>query len=225
MSILCIFDLDGTLLDTLGGIHYHLGVALNSHQFPCPTREQTRTLVGHGLKNLVRDSLSAFDQDSENSELVQSILQKLLESYRQDPPRQTRPYPGIPEVLHSLAARGCSLAVLTNKDQDLAQRLVHHFFPNLFFSVIGSGPAWPRKPAPDSSTHLRTSSGARGSLFIGDSEVDIRTAKAAGIPAAGVTWGFRDRPILEREAPDWLVDRPGDLVGIVLGLAEALESP
>lgn len=181
-----IFDLDGTILDTLEGIRAHLNTARAAFELPAIDTDRCRSLIGNGLRRLVQDSMEGSDR----ADLVPSILQELRESYAANPGLNTHPYPGIPGLLADLKSEGHILAVATNKEEPLARELVKRFFPGIFEQVFGAAPPRPLKPNPAVVQEIRRAYPDRRCLLIGDSTVDERTAQAAAIPFVGVSWGF-----------------------------------
>lgn len=201
MAKICIFDLDGTLLDSLADIQHALNTALAENGLPSHDTDSVRRMVGHGLAELVRQ---AVPSQTPAKETVPPVLARLREIYREIPYRHSQPYPGIPDLLIELKAKGTIMAVLTNKSDPIAQIIVSHFFPGIFDLVQGESPELPRKPDPESLWRLLASLAplaglplgqrenlGQAAVLIGDSEADIQTAHAAGVRAIGVDWGFR----------------------------------
>lgn len=199
MTKILIFDLDGTLLDSLADIHYALNTALEAHHLPGHSLDSVRSLVGHGLSELVRLALGP-----EHSHELAPVLAQVRQIYHDIPYRFTQPYPGICELLAELKANAAVLAVLTNKMDTVATTIVEHFFPNVFDLIQGETPSLPRKPHPDSLLgllkRLAPQAGidpedriklCQSAVLIGDGETDIHTARNAGVRAIGVSWGFR----------------------------------
>jgi phosphoglycolate phosphatase len=212
MRVKCIiFDLDGTLVDTLGDIAASTNHALEAGRFPTLSRETYALIVGNGLKNLVTRTLppSARDERTEDT-----IYNNAINYYRDHPTDLSRPYPGIPEMLAELRGKKVKTAVLSNKPDVITQIIIGKlFFPNTFDLVLGERPGTPRKPDPTSTWELITEldTSPRETLFVGDSEVDIATARAAECSFLGVSWGFRGRPALEAAGADRIIDNPAEL--------------
>lgn len=193
-----IFDLDGTLLDTLADIARAMNGALRDAGLPEATEDEVRRRVGWGLTRLVRESVPPDRRDDEA--LVAAIAAGTRTHYRREPVVYTTPYPGVPQLLEDLAAADVPMAVLSNKPDDLVQPIVHQLLEPIlaardrrFVAVRGQREGEPRKPDPASTTEIVAGFGApAGDVhFVGDSEVDMETARAAGCVPVGVAWGFR----------------------------------
>ena len=189
---LVIFDLDGTLLDTIGDLGAAVDHAMELRGFPTHTVEEYKTMVGHGVRNLVAMALPEEHRDEATVDAALSDFRKWYESHIDV---LTRPFPGIPELLRDLDGRGVKLAVASNKFQEGADVLIKEFFPDIrFVAVLGDRPGQPLKPdAAVVRSILRIAGFAPGSraVMVGDSGTDIRTALAGGIAAIGVAWGYR----------------------------------
>lgn len=189
-----IFDLDGTLLNTaadLGGAVEHI---LRSRGLPGHTEEEYKSFVGHGVRNLVKSALPA--ELREDSALVDALLADFKKYYFDNIAVRTVPYPGIDALLHELQARGVKMAVASNKFQAGTSKLISLFFPDIeFAAVVGNREGLALKPDPAVVDFICEESGCSKEevLFVGDSETDILTAKAAGVPCIAVNWGFRSR--------------------------------
>ena len=201
---LVIFDLDGTLLDTIADLGAAVDHAMLVRGFPTHTTDEYKTMVGHGVRNLVRLALPEGHRDEAT---VDGALADFTQWYESHIAVHTRPYPGIPELLHDLSQRGVKLAVASNKFQEGADILVRQFFPDIpFIAVFGNKPGLPLKPdAEVVRSILRIAGpalgGARGrAVMVGDSLTDIHTARAGGIAAAAVAWGYRPATALAGEA-------------------------
>lgn len=198
MAEIVVFDLDGTLLDSLADIGHALNSALAEAGLPVHELGSVRRMVGHGLGELVRQAVGPA------TDAAPAVLARVRQIYLEIPYRHSRPYPGIPEALAELAGRGAILAVLTNKAQAIADLIVAHFFPGRFALVRGEGPLWPRKPDPQALLGLLADlaplaglsgdprSLAARAVLVGDSEADVKTALGAGARPIAVAWGFRD---------------------------------
>jgi phosphoglycolate phosphatase len=221
-----IFDLDGTLVDTIGDIAAAMNHALEEGGFPALSREQYAKIVGNGLKTLASLALPPHARDEKT---VDATYRSALGFYRDHPADHSRPYPGIPELLAELRGKrtfgsadrrsavktaAVKTAVLSNKADHLTQMVIGRFFPpDTFDMVRGERPGVPRKPDPASTWELITEldESPRETLFVGDSEVDIATARAAECSFLGVSWGFRGRPALEAAGASRIIDRPAEL--------------
>lgn len=204
-----IFDLDGTLIDSLEDIANALNGALAAHGLPTHGLDAYRRFVGEGVANLVRRSLP-----SDQGALFEAVMADYRVRYAEKMVACTRPYPGIPEVLVALQRRQLKLAVLSNKPDLATQRLVAHFFPRTFDLVHGERLGLPRKPDPRTSIELAAQLGVRPGecAFVGDTRVDMETACAARMLPVGVTWGFRDEHELRTSGAQRIVHRAQDLL-------------
>jgi phosphoglycolate phosphatase len=215
-----IFDLDGTLVDTIGDIAASMNYALAEGGFPALSEGQYTKIVGNGLRTLAALALPANARDEKT---VDAAYRSALAYYRDHPSEHSRPYPGIPELVTELGRKSdrrlsvktaaVKTAVLSNKADPVTRMVIGKFFPGAFDLVIGERPGVPRKPDPASTWELITEldGSPRETLFIGDSEVDIATAQAADCPFLGVSWGFRGRPALEAAGAGRIIDRPAEL--------------
>ena len=185
-----IFDLDGTLLDTLEDLLAATNHALALHGYPPRTRDELRRFVGNGALNQIRLSLPA----SAGEETVRQVLDTYRPYYTAHCRIHTAPYPGIPEALESLKGK-YPLAIVSNKPDAAVKALCADFFPGIY--SLGEAPDCPRKPAPDMVYKAMKAVGADRCVYVGDSEVDILTAKNAGVPCLSVLWGFRDKEDME----------------------------
>lgn len=188
-----IFDLDGTLLDTLEDIANPANETLKILGYPTHPVSAYRTMVGDGVEVLVQRMLPDSAQDPG---VVAYALQVMREQYPKYLDKSARPYPGIPELLEALRARSIRLAVLSNKMDHLTRQCIQtHFGEELFSPVMGHGAKYPKKPAPDAAIAIASGWGLPSEevAFIGDTSTDMQTATAAGMRAFGAEWGFRDR--------------------------------
>jgi phosphoglycolate phosphatase len=210
-----IFDLDGTLVDTLEDISRSVNHALEDYHFPTHEKDAYLMKIGRGWRNLC---FQALPPESRNDETVQSIFETSYRYYEEAPAAFSRPYPGIVDLLSALQRAKIKLAVLTNKPDPLAQRIVADLFPaGTFTSVYGERAGVPRKPDPAAvwDMLLELDSDPKHTILVGDSEVDIETAKASGCHAVGVSWGFRDRSVLAQAGAERIIDMPLDLMEII----------
>jgi phosphoglycolate phosphatase len=218
MRTAVLFDLDGTLVDSLGDIAAALDAVLVELGHPTHTREAYRRFVGEGARELVRRALPAALDPREASRQLDDALARYKARYRAHLVDETRPYEGIVELIAALRARGALLAVVTNKPHDAALEVVERLFePGTFEVVLGQKDGVPHKPDPSGPLSiLRALAVAPAhALFVGDSETDVRTAKNAGVRAVAVTWGLRDRHDLEASGPDHLVDHPREILALL----------
>ena len=211
-----IFDLDGTLLNTLEDLADAGNWVCRRNGWPEHTLEEYRTMVGHGLSDLVRK----FSPEGCRSPLLMmNTLAQFSEYYGQHNMDKTRPYAGMTELTAELGRRGVNMAVYSNKADDFSRQIVEHYFPGVFTLVRGKVRGVPVKPDPTGVRQVLTELGTdpAGTLFVGDSSVDIGTAHNAGLAACGVTWGFRSRESLTDAGADFLADTPEQLSAVILG--------
>ncbi|MBR3837472.1 MAG: HAD-IA family hydrolase [Clostridia bacterium] len=203
-----LFDLDGTLLDTLEDLYNSINFALDTLSLPLRNRKEVRSYLGNGAANLIRRSLP--DGDTEHFEEAYSIFHEHYAIHSYD---TTRPYDGIPEALASWRKQGYALAIISNKPDSAVQILGERFFPDITFTV-GEREGISRKPAPDALLEAMHALGVKKEdcIYVGDSEVDVETARNAGIPCVAVTWGFRDRDELVEAGATVFADTTADLV-------------
>lgn len=206
MKTAIIFDLDGTLLDTLGDLRDAANDALRRRGLPLRTTEEIRRFVGNGVRNLMRRCLPAGSPDEE----IDAALADFKAYYAAHLCDTTAPYDGIPELLTVLRKRGIKVGVLSNKLDSATQQLIRHYFYGKVDVTFGEHSGVPRKPDPTSCRMVMEQLGVRPEevLYVGDSGVDMRTARNAGLTAVGVTWGFRSRSELIDNGADLLADLP-----------------
>lgn len=206
MKTAIIFDLDGTLLDTLGDLRDAANDALRRRGLPLRTTEEIRRFVGNGVRNLMRRCLPAGSPDEE----IDAALADFKAYYAAHLCDTTAPYDGIPELLTVLRKRGIKVGVLSNKLDSATQQLICHYFYGKVDVAFGEHSGVPRKPDPTSCRMVMEQLGVRPEevLYVGDSGVDMRTARNAGLTAVGVTWGFRSRSELIDNGADLLADLP-----------------
>lgn len=205
-----IFDLDGTLLNTLGDLCDSVNFALVRRGFPTVTEEQTRERVGNGVRNLVQRCLPDEAADA----LVDECLDDFRTAYTERMMNRTQPYDGVMRLLKDLKKAGVTVGVLSNKYDLAAKTLTRHYFGDLCQLTFGEKPGVPRKPDPTSALALLDALGGdpAATLYIGDSATDMETAKNAGLTPVGVTWGFRSAETLLEAGAAALVDEPAALL-------------
>ena len=210
-----LFDLDGTLLDTLDDLTAAGNHALTLLDLPTHSSESFRQMVGSGIENLVRRMLPSDRLGGATEELALSLFRSYYSAHMND---QTRPYPGILSLLHRLRQKGLGLAVLSNKSHEHVLPILDTHFPGLFDFSVGQQEGIPLKPDPTSARKLLEQMDAdpARTLYCGDSGVDMLTARNAGLPACGVLWGFRDRDELSEAGADFLVEDVAALERILL---------
>ncbi len=207
-----IFDLDGTLLDTLTDLAEATNYALRTHGLPERTVSEVRAFVGNGVRMLMRRAIP----DGEANRQFEDIFQTFREYYLIHSLDVTRPYDGIPELLAQLKAEGKRLAVVSNKFYTATEELCRHFFPNIIEVAIGENEAEgiKKKPAPDTVIEALRKLGVSKdrAVYIGDSDVDLATARNSGLPCISVLWGFRDKDFLLANGATTFVTRPQDIL-------------
>lgn len=191
---LVIFDLDGTLVDTIADLGTAVNVALRAKGFPEHTLEAYRGMVGNGVRMLVKRAMPEALREDEA--LLDELLALFLDYYIQHIDERSRPYPGIPELLAELHAAGVQLGVASNKFQAGAAKLIGRMFPGIpFAAVLGGRSGVPLKPDPAVVDEIRERAGVSlgETVMVGDSGTDMATAERAGVAAIAVSWGFRTR--------------------------------
>lgn len=207
-----IFDLDGTLLDTLGDLAASVNYALRQHGMPEHSLDDVRRFVGNGVRLLMERAVP----DGAANPLFEEAFATFRRYYMDHALDTTRPYEGIPETLAELRRRGCRIAVVSNKMMAATQELCRHFFPDTVEVAIGEHEAEGirKKPAPDTvlAALHELGVGKEDAVYVGDSDVDIETARNAGIPCISVLWGFRDRDFLLQHGARHFVSMPKELL-------------
>lgn len=208
-----IFDLDGTLLNTLDDLRDSLNDILTQKGYAVRSLEEVRRFVGNGVRNLILQSLPADCNEDE----VTQCLEEFKDNYKHNMQNKTRPYNGIMELLLDLNRFNYKIAIVSNKYDAAVKSLSKTYFGDLIPVAIGESTEVKRKPAPDSVYHAVRELGAdlEHTIYVGDSETDAMTAKNAGIPCIGVTWGFRCREVLKASGVDYLIDTPKELLTII----------
>ena len=207
-----IFDLDGTLLDTLQDLAASVNYALRQHNMPEHSIDDVRRFVGNGVRLLMERAIP----DGAANPDFEATFATFREHYMHHSLDTTRPYPGIPEVLTELKSRGCKLAVVSNKMMAATQELIRHFFPDTIEVAIGEHEAEGirKKPAPDTvfAALKELGTGKEDAVYVGDSDVDIATARNSGLPCVSVLWGFRDKAFLIKHGAETFVSKPSELL-------------
>lgn len=219
---LIVFDLDGTLLNTIGDLSAAVNHALEASCLPLHTEEEYLKMVGHGVRNLVT---SALPEELRSDGAIDSHLSVFKDYYSLHIDVLTRPYPGIPELLSELSDAGVRLAVASNKFQAGVELLMARFFPGLsFVSMMGNGPGAPLKPDPAIVRSAVVAAGVEdmsGVMMVGDSATDINTGKNAGVRSVGVSWGFRPKESLVAAGADFVADSVEELRDFLLESLQA----
>jgi phosphoglycolate phosphatase len=211
---LVIFDLDGTILNTIADLATSTNYALAQLGFPTHPTDAYRMMVGNGVAKMFERALPAEARTPENIERMRALFVPHYDVHNAD---LSTPYAGIIDVMQALQQRGIQLAVASNKYQAAAEKLVAQYFPVHFVAVFGQREGIPSKPDPIIVEDILRVAGVEQSavLYVGDSGVDMQTARNAGVRACGVTWGFRPRAELEQLAPQHIVDTPDQLLALV----------
>lgn len=208
-----IFDMDGTLLNTLEDLTDAVNVGLASKNYPARDLEEIRQFVGNGVQVLLE---KAVPEDTPEADM-KACLAVFKEYYAKHWQDKTKPYDGIRELLAALKERNIKTAVISNKYDEAVLQLCRDYFPGSFDSARGERSGIPRKPAPDGVYSILEELGTakENAIYVGDSEVDMETAHNAGLTSVGVTWGFRERPLLEAKGADYIIDSPEELLEIL----------
>ena len=215
MTRLVIFDLDGTLLNTIGDLAVSCNAVLAMRGLPQHSYEDYCGFVGNGIMRLVE---RALPEPLRTEFTVSAVRRDFIDYYTANIDTYTRPYDGITELVAELARRGVALAVASNKFQAGTEKLIKRFFPDVrFAAVLGQRPDVPLKPDPAIVNEIVevTGTAREDILYVGDSAVDMQTARAAGVRGVGCSWGFRSREELEAEAPHAIIDRPEQLIELL----------
>lgn len=209
-----VFDLDGTLLDTLNDLAAAVNAALAAHGMPTRTRDEVRRFVGNGVAKLIERAVPART----DAAVQQAVFDTFRTYYAEHNLDTTAPYDGILLSLARLRDAGIAMAVVSNKLEEATEALCRHFFSDLIAVAVGDVPDRPRKPAPDGTLAALARLGVTPdeAIFIGDSDVDVTTAANAGLPCIGVTWGFRDADVLRAAGATHLIDTPTQLADYIL---------
>ena len=207
-----VFDLDGTLLDTLGDLAASVNYALRGHGMPEHSLDDVRRFVGNGVRRLME---RAIPEGADNP-LFDATFATFRQYYMAHSLDTTRPYDGIPETLAELRSRGCHIAVVSNKMMAATVELCQHFFPDTVEVAIGEHEAEGirKKPAPDTvfAALRQLGVGKEQAVYVGDSDVDIQTAANAGLPCISVLWGFREKDFLIQHGATTFISAPSDLL-------------
>lgn len=207
-----IFDLDGTLVDTLDDLTDSMNAALTQIGRPARCSRDCMQMIGHGLRTFAERALG-----DAHLHLTESLLERMVAYYQEHCLLRTAPYTGIAETVTILAANGVRLGVLTNKNQRPAELITRHFFGEAFGPIVGAADGRPAKPDPQTTLEMVAGWGLQAGevVFVGDSETDIRTAANAGIRCIACQWGFRSKGELLEAGADVLAEQPGQLLEIL----------
>lgn len=215
MKKLIVFDLDGTLLNTLADLAGATNYALASCGYPTHETDAYRFFVGNGINKLFERALPETERNEENIRKIRSLFIPYYNIHNAD---LSRPYPGITQALETLQAQGCQLAVASNKYQEATVKLINRYFPQIsFVRIFGQREGVPTKPDPSVIFEIMEAAHANAAdtAYIGDSCVDMQTGIHAGVETIGVSWGFRPRTELEAYHPAFIADTPEELVGFL----------
>ena len=215
MDKLLIFDLDGTLLDTIADLGGAVNHTLALHGLPAHDLPSYKMMVGRGMRNLCKAALP--EERGRDDAFVDGFLKQFLDYYMDHIDSATLPYPGITALVDKLNSQGCKLAVASNKLQLGTERLIRKFFPDIpFVAVCGNSPLYPLKPDAALVEHIMDAAEAspEDTYMIGDSEIDIRTARNAGVNAIAVSWGFR--PLQDLQEADFIADSPEEIENFLI---------
>lgn len=205
-----IFDLDGTLLNTLEDLAASVNFAMKSMGFPEHTLDEVRRFVGNGIAVLIKRSIPAGSSEEE----YKKAYELFKSHYAEHCLDLTAPYKGIPETIMKLREKGSRIAVVSNKIDFAVQKLCDDFFPGLVDAAVGDSPKTRTKPAPDMVYKALEIMGAEnsGCVYIGDTDVDFETAKNSGMDCILVSWGFRSREELVKHGAEMIADKPEDII-------------
>lgn len=214
---LAIFDLDGTLLDTIADLAAATNFALAHYGLPTHKEEEYKFFVGNGINKMFE---RALPEDKRNEEYITKLRSQFVPYYDVHNSDLSRPYPGMVELLKELQRNNIAIGVASNKYQEAAVKLVLQFFPGIDFSLIlGQREGVPSKPDPTIAYEIieHTGIAKEDTVYIGDSCVDMQTGKNAGVTTVGVSWGFRPKSELESYSPDFIADNADELRKYLLG--------
>ena len=208
-----IFDLDGTLLNTLDDLSSSVNYALRQHGLAERSQAEVRQFLGNGIRRLIEQSVPAGTDEQKTEDVFQTFRSHYLEHSLD----QTRPYDGIEDLLHQLNDMKVATAIVSNKLDPAVKELHQHFFSDTIQVAIGETKTIRRKPAPDMVDECIRLLGCdrQTCLYVGDSEVDLQTARNAGLPCLSVSWGFRDKKQLIEAGATTIIDRPDELIDIL----------
>lgn len=209
-----IFDLDGTVLDTLDDLRDSVNFALSQNSLPKRTTEEVRAFVGNGIRLLIERAVP----DGTDGETLEKCFEDFKIHYKNNSANHTKPYDGIKDVLFRLKNSGVKLALVSNKADFAVQGLISDYFSGIFDFATGEKDGVRRKPYPDSvfTAVKNLNADIKKTVYIGDSQVDVETARNSGLPCIAVTWGFRDKNVLEELSPEYIIDKPSQIAEIIL---------
>ena len=203
-----IFDLDGTLLDTIGDLHQSTNYALKKFGFPTRTREEVNSFVGNGLRRLIRLAVP----ETASEDVVTEVLAEMKGHYAKHYADLTVPYEGILDLLQQCRSEQIPMAIVSNKADPYVKDLAQIFFPDLIRIAMGECDSQPRKPEPHMVYQAMEALQVQDAIYVGDSEVDVMTAHNSGLPCVAVTWGFRTKEELTNAGAKIFVDVPMEIL-------------
>ncbi len=208
-----IFDLDGTLLNSLEDLQDSLNYLMTKNGYKTRTLEEVRSFVGDGVKMLIKRATP----DTCTAEDIDLYFEDFTAHYDKNMQNKTRPYDGIMELLMELDRYNYKMAVVSNKYDQAVKYLVKYYFKDLIPVAIGECPSVKRKPCPDSlyAAVDKLDSSLDKTIYVGDSDTDMKTAENAGVTSVGVTWGFRTREVLNKAGADYIIDTPKELLTLI----------
>ncbi len=218
MVKLVIFDLDGTLINTIADLAEASNYALSKQGLSGHSVQEYTRMVGHGVKNMLISALEKSLRAAPREEQVQQALNDFTPYYVEHIDVHTRPYPGMVELLNALNSKGVKLAVASNKFQEGAEKLIAEFFPDVdFVAVLGNKEGLPLKPSAEVVNLILAKADVAKSdcLYVGDSATDVKTAQNAGVKCAGVTWGFRPESDLVQAGAEHIVKSATELAALI----------
>lgn len=210
---LIIFDMDGTILDTLEDLTDSLNVVLSENGLPERSLEEVRSFVGNGIRLLIERAVP----ETTSADVINQVYRDFMEYYPLHCSDKTKAYEGIPELLSSLREEGYSTAVISNKADVAVQELCRQYFEDSFDFAVGEREGIQKKPAPDSVFEVmkRLQIEPERTVYVGDSEVDVETAKNAQITCIAVNWGFRSEECLKAQGAEIIISEPKELLALV----------
>lgn len=214
MINIIIFDLDGTLLYTLEDLKDSVNFALKKYNYKPISLEQTKNFVGNGIKKLVERAIP----DGKKNVNFEGCLKTFKNHYSENMYNKTKPYEGMLEVLEEIKTKGIKTAVVSNKFDSASKELCKKYFGNLIDIVVGQSESIPQKPSPEGIFEVIRYFGRniKDCIYVGDSEVDIQTAKNAGIPCISVSWGYRSNETLEKAGANVIIKKPEEILRLIV---------
>jgi len=211
-----IFDLDGTLINSIEDIAGAMNEVLDKYGYPSYSLDDYKYLTGGGAIELVKNSIKKISNDGENE--IEKMLQEYLDVYAKRNNSKSKPYKGITETLKKLSHISIPLGVISNKPQIQVDKIVTQFFPNVFLAVQGSQQGVPLKPHPEGAIQMANSwnISPENIIFVGDSGIDMETAKNAAMYGVGALWGFRDAIELTQTGAKILIQHPSEIIPLII---------